>query len=86
MRTIVLLSCGTKKVLMPLVPKAPKKSGEEVVEDVETNVVEKNDEYVLVEKENDNGVVENEQKEKNKEGEKSEKLIDVNSMLRKTKS
>jgi len=55
-----------KKVLMPLVPKAPKKSGE----DVETDVVEKNDEYVVVEKENDNGVVENEQKEKNKEGEK----------------
>ena len=47
-----------KKVLMPLVPKAPKKSGEEVVEDVETDVVEKNDEYILVE---------NDQKEKNKE-------------------
>ena len=47
--------------------------------------MKKNDDYIVVEK-NDNRVVENEQKEKNKEGEKSEKLIDVNSMLRKTKS
>jgi len=35
---------------------------------------------------NENGGVENEKKDKNFEGEKSERLIDVDSILRKTKS
>jgi len=76
----------SKKVLTPLVPKAIKKSEEVVLTDTEIGVVEKNSEEVVVEKENDNGVVENERKKKNDEREKSEPLIDVDSMLRKSKN
>lgn len=71
----------SKKVLTPLVPKAPKKVDEVMGEDGE---VEKNNEGV-VEKEIEQGVVEDERK-KEIEGEKSEKLIDENSILRKSKS
>jgi len=56
------------------------------VEKVENGEVEKNSNEGLVEKENDHGVVENEKKDKNSEGEKSETLIDVDYMLRKSKS
>jgi len=83
----------SKKVLIPLVPKAPKKVDELVVEverngEVEKNVedvVEKEIEHSVVENESDHGVVENERKKKIKE-EKSEKLIDVDSILRKSKN
>ncbi|XP_024626611.1 uncharacterized protein [Medicago truncatula] len=79
----------SKKVLTPLVPKVPKKVDEDVMEvdkDVEVKeVVEKETEHGEVEKESDQGVVENERKKK-KGGEKSEKLIDEDSILRKSKS
>jgi hypothetical protein len=68
----------SKKVLTPLVPKATKKN-EEVEE-------ERNGQEVV---EKDNGVVKNVQKEKNNDGEQnreSEKVIDADSILRKTKS
>lgn len=73
-----VIELRSKKVLTPLAPKATKKNNEVEVEENEQEVVEKND-----------GVVENEQKEKNKEGEKNsenERLIDEDSILRKTKS
>jgi hypothetical protein len=62
----------SKKVLMPLVPKVPKKVDEVVVEvekdgEVEKNVedvVEKEIEHGVVENDNDQGVVENERKKK----------------------
>jgi hypothetical protein len=66
----------SKKVLTLVPPSATKKTEEVEVEESEQEVVEKNNE----------GVVENEHKEKNSEGEKSEKLIDEESILRKTKS
>jgi len=71
--------------LTPLVPKVTK-TGEVVMEEVENGVVEKEIEHGVIEKENDNGVVENERKKKNDEEEKSESLIDVDSILRKSKS
>jgi len=83
----------SKKVLTPLVPKAPKKV-EEVVVEVEKDgeseknvedVVEKEIEHGVVENERDQGVVKNERKKKI-EGEKSEKLIDEDSILRKSRS
>ncbi|XP_039688633.1 uncharacterized protein [Medicago truncatula] len=71
------------------VPKVPKKDNERVVEVDEDNeveeVVEKETEHVEVEKESDQGVVENEKKKKT-EGEKNERLIDEDSILRKSKS
>lgn len=76
----------SKKVLTPLVPKATKKGKEVVVEEVENGVVEKIANEVIVEKENDHGVVENEKNKKNDEGEKSEPLIDVESILKNSKS
>jgi len=76
----------SKKVLTPLAPKAKKTIDEVVVEEVEIDdEVEKNSDEGVVEKENDQGVVENEKKKKIK-GEKSEKLIDEDSILRKSKS
>ena len=81
---VIELRC--KKVLTPLVPKAKKIVDEVVVEEVEIDGdVEKNSDEGVVEKENDQGVVENERKKKI-EGEKSEKLIDDDSILRKSKS
>ncbi|KEH32972.1 hypothetical protein MTR_3g012210 [Medicago truncatula] len=68
------------------VPKATKKGKEVVVEEVENGVVEKIANEVIVEKENDHGVVENEKNKKNDEGEKSEPLIDVESILKNSKS
>jgi hypothetical protein len=59
----------SKKVLTPLVPKAPKKANDVVVEVEEDGEVEKENENGVVEKENDQGVVENEKKTKI-EGEK----------------
>ncbi|XP_024630203.1 interaptin-like [Medicago truncatula] len=83
----------SKKVLTPLVPRSQKKVDEEVVEveedgEAEKNVeevVEKETEHDVVEKESDQGVFENERKKKT-EVEKSEKLIDEDSILRKSKS
>jgi len=65
----------SKKVLTPLPPKVTKENENVEVEEEEQEVVEKNDD----------GVVENEH-EKKDEGENIEKLIDVDSILRKTKS
>jgi len=91
--TCNVVELRSKKVLTPLVPKAPKKVDEIVVEEVNNGVVENNVEDVVekeiehgvVEKESDHGVVINERKKKI-EDEKSEKLIDVDSILRKSKS
>jgi len=74
----------SKKVLTPLVPRVQKKV-EEVVVEVDNNGEVENNVEVLVENESDHGVVENERKKKI-EGEKSEKLIDADSILRKSKS
>ena len=84
----------SKKVLTPLAPKAKKTVGEVAEEEVEIDEVEKNSNEGVVEKENDEGEVENkndqevvENEEKKKiEGEKSEKLIDEDSILRKSKN
>jgi len=92
--TCNVVELRSKKVLTPLVPKAPKKVDEVVEEEVNNGVVEKNVEDVVekdiehgvVQKESDHGVVENERKKKNNEEEKSEKLINVDSILRKSKS
>jgi len=76
----------SKKALTPLAPKAKKTVDEVVVEEVEINdEVEKDSDERVFEKEDDQGVVENEKKKKI-EGEKSEKLIDEDSILRKSKS
>jgi len=76
----------SKKVLTPLAPKAKKIVDEVVVEEVEIDdEVEKNSDEGVVEKGNDQCIVENEKKKKI-EGEKSEKLIDEDSILRKSKS
>ena len=74
----------SKKVLTPLAPKVPKKV-EEVVVEVDKNGEVENNVEVVVENESDHGVVENERREKI-EGEKSEKLIDADSILKKSKS
>ena len=84
--TCNVVELRSKNFLTPLVPKAKNKVDEVVVEEVEDGVVEKNVDEVVVEKESGHGVVENEKKNKNDEGEKSESLIDLDSMLRKTKS
>jgi len=84
--TCNVIELRSRKVLTPLVPKAKKIVDEVVVEEVEiTREVEKSSDEDVIEKENDQGVVENEKKEKI-EGEKSEKLIDEDSILRKSKS
>jgi len=81
-----VIELRSKKVLTPLAPKAKKIVDEVVVEEVKIDdEVEKNSDEGVVEKENDQGVVENEKKEKI-EGEKSVKLIDEDSILRKSKS
>ena len=74
----------SNKVLTQLVPKIPKKD-EEVAVEVDKNSGVANDEEVIVEQEAENGVVENERKEKI-EGEKSEKFVDEDLILRKSKS
>jgi len=69
-----------KKVLTPLIPKAPKKVDVVVMEvekigEVEKNikdVVEKEIEHGVVENESDHGVVENERKKKNRGRKKQE--------------
>jgi len=84
--TCSIIELMSRNVLTPLVPKVKKTVEEVVVEEVETDgEVEKNYDEGVVEKENDQGVVEDEKKEKI-EGEKSEKLIDEDSILRKSKS
>jgi len=86
MKTCNVIELRSRKVLTPLAPKANKIVDEVVVEEVETGgEVEKNSDEGVVEKENDQGVVENEKKKKI-EGEKSEKLINEDSILRKSKS
>lgn len=71
----------SRKVLPPIVQK---KVEEVVVEEEKNGEVEKNDEEV-VEKKNEQEEVENERKRKMEE-EKNEKLIDEDSILRRTKS
>jgi len=84
--TCNVIELRSRKVLTPLVPKAKKTVDEVVLEEAEIDgEVEKNYDEGVVEKENDQGVVEKEKKEKI-EGEKSEKLIDEDSILRKSKS
>jgi len=84
--TFNAIELRSKKVLTPLAPKAKRTVDEVVVEEVEIDdEVEKNSDEGVVEKGNDQGVVENEKK-KIIEGEKSEKLIDEDSILRKSKS
>ena len=56
----------SNKVLMPLVPKVPKKVVEEEVVEVDKNNGVANNDEVIVEKNVEHGVVENERKEKNR--------------------
>jgi hypothetical protein len=74
----------SKKVLTPFVPNVPKKVDEVVVEGEKDGEVE-NDGEDVVKNVINQGVVENERKKKIEE-EKSEKLIDENSILRRTRS
>jgi len=76
----------SKKVLTPLSPKVTKKKEDVEVEENEQEVVEKNYEGV-VENEHEEKKTEGEKnKKKRDEGENNERLIDVDSILRRTKS
>ena len=73
----LVIELRRKKVITPLAPKAKKTVDEVVVEEVEIDgEVEKNSDEGVVEKESEEKIV----------GEKSEKLIDEDSILRKSRS